>query len=380
MVLALVTIGLNTAWSQSSDSSTLFSKKDRVVLVGDGFIERAQEYGMIESRLGLAFADLNLSFRNVGWSGDTPKGLSRDHYTNPPSGYDHLIEQIKTADPDVLMIGYGGHLAFGREDSVSSFIENLATMIDDLPEMKIVLLSPISHEESMSTSNRTTEYNANLYEVSQALSEFAKSRALGFVDLTTTSAMDFSKAKQPHTLNGIHLNKAGYARVADLICLELACPKIANQLDIDFDGTSVHENLKEKGSSLDLDIGKGRQIASTIMVTLEGLPKGEYELLENGDLLVRASHKKWAKGMELQLKSGATESPRLLELIKKKNWKYFNQYRPQNETYLVGFRRYEQGNNADELALADPIISDLENEIARLYRSSHSELLLKRID
>jgi len=380
IALAFIPLGPSMSWSQSSDSSPLFKKSDRVVFVGDGLIERAQSYGLIESRLGLAFADLNLTFRNLGWSGDTPKGLSRDHYTNPPTGYDHLVEQITSTNPDVLMIGYGGHLAFGEEDSVESFIGDLSKLIDDLPAMKIVLLSPISHEEVTSTSDRTTEYNANLYSVSVALAELAKGRNLNFVDLTTTSAKDYSLASRPHTLNGIHLNRVGYARVADLICLALNCPQIASSLDLDIDGTSVQENLKREGSSLDLGIGKGKQIASSIQVLIEGLPKGEYELIENGELLVRASHKRWAKGMEVQLESGSTNSPRLLNLIKKKNQKYFNQYRPQNETYLVGFRRYEQGNNADELALADPIISDLENEIARMYKSDPTELILRRIN
>jgi hypothetical protein len=40
--------------------------------------------------------------------------------------------------------------------------------------------------------------------------------------------------------------------------------------------------------------------------------------------------------------------------------------RPQNETYLFGFRKYEQGQNAREIPLIDPLVEAKEKEIARL--------------
>jgi lysophospholipase L1-like esterase len=47
-----------------------------------------------------------------------------------------------------------------------------------------------------------------------------------------------------------------------------------------------------------------------------------------------------------------------------KNEQFFNKWRPQNETYLFGFRKHEQGRNAKEIAEFDPFIAKLEDESA----------------
>ncbi|HZO83674.1 MAG TPA: hypothetical protein VFC26_00545, partial [Verrucomicrobiae bacterium] len=45
---------------------------DRVVLLGDTFIEREQRYGHIEYFFTTHWPDRNITFRNLGWSADTP--------------------------------------------------------------------------------------------------------------------------------------------------------------------------------------------------------------------------------------------------------------------------------------------------------------------
>ncbi|QJX00500.1 SGNH/GDSL hydrolase family protein [Frigoriglobus tundricola] len=51
-----------------------------------------------------------------------------------------------------------------------------------------------------------------------------------------------------------------------------------------------------------------------------------------------------------------------------KNEQFFNKWRPQNETYLFGFRRHEQGKNAKEIAEFDPFIAKAEDEITKLRK------------
>src|SRR4051812_40710825 len=50
---------------------------DRVVFLGDTFIEREQAFGYVEARLTLEFPNRNVTFRNLGWSADTVLGRSR---------------------------------------------------------------------------------------------------------------------------------------------------------------------------------------------------------------------------------------------------------------------------------------------------------------
>jgi hypothetical protein len=56
----------------------------------------------------------------------------------------------------------------------------------------------------------------------------------------------------------------------------------------------------------------------------------------------------------------------LRKTINQKNLLYFHRWRPQNETYLFGFRKYEQGKNAREIPLFDPIVVEKEKAIATL--------------
>ena len=56
----------------------------------------------------------------------------------------------------------------------------------------------------------------------------------------------------------------------------------------------------------------------------------------------------------------------LRDLIAEKNRLYFHRYRPQNETYLRGFRKHEQGQNAKEIAEFDALIAQAEDRIYAL--------------
>jgi lysophospholipase L1-like esterase len=56
-------------------------------------------------------------------------------------------------------------------------------------------------------------------------------------------------------------------------------------------------------------------------------------------------------------------SEELRNLIRDKNELYFYRWRPQNETYLFGFRKHEQGKNAKEVAEFDPLIAEKEKQI-----------------
>ena len=62
------------------------------------------------------------------------------------------------------------------------------------------------------------------------------------------------------------------------------------------------------------------------------------------------------------------QSEKLRQTIVEKNRLFFNRFRPQNDTYLFGFRKQEQGQNAKEIAEFDPLVARLEKEIARLRK------------
>ena len=58
------------------------------------------------------------------------------------------------------------------------------------------------------------------------------------------------------------------------------------------------------------------------------------------------------------------------ERLRGKSWPrtscYFHRWRPQNETYLFGFRKHEQGNNAVEIPQFDPMVASKDDRIRKL--------------
>ena len=60
------------------------------------------------------------------------------------------------------------------------------------------------------------------------------------------------------------------------------------------------------------------------------------------------------------------DQEKLREAIVEKNRLYFHRWRPQNVTYLFGFRKHEQGRNAKEVAQLDPIIVEKDKAVSAL--------------
>jgi hypothetical protein len=99
-------------------------------------------------------------------------------------------------------------------------------------------------------------------------------------------------------------------------------------------------------------------------------------LTENGIHLSEAGYRKATSLFEraLNIKGFSTKentlqnTDSLRKAIIEKNKLYFYRWRPQNETYLFGFRKHEQGKNAKEIAEFDPLIAKAEEEIDRLKK------------
>jgi len=59
---------------------------------------------------------------------------------------------------------------------------------------------------------------------------------------------------------------------------------------------------------------------------------------------------------------------KIRKLTIEKNRLYFHRWRPENETYIFGFRKKEQGQNAVEIPRFDPLIAAKEAEINKLKK------------
>jgi lysophospholipase L1-like esterase len=94
-------------------------------------------------------------------------------------------------------------------------------------------------------------------------------------------------------------------------------------------------------------------------------------LTYNGIHLTQAGYQQLAAAVCAELDIALPEfrgKDELQQAIVAKNRLYFYRWRPQNETYLFGHRKHEQGRNAVEIPQFDPLVAVKEQEIAKLLK------------
>ena len=378
--------------STSQTSAFELRDGDRVVLLGNALIEAAQEHGYVELALTTRWPDSSITFRNIGWAGDTVYGEARGHYTNPPGPYEHLIDQVVAARPTVLFVGYGANVAFEDSSGLARFGKGLDGLLDDLADTtdaRIVLLSPTPHEIDVSPvpADTVRHYNEMLQQATGVIAEAARRRGYPVINLFSGMKTLEQQTSVPVTTNGVHLSDVGYYFMAALVEEGLGLPPRRWSVAVEnASPSSQAEGVTVSDVRLDRDGGTLTvQPAYVSVPAPPGLPAeavpdvyrqkltvgglhqpGRYSLSAAGAPVAVASARAWARGVALRHGPAAEQAEKLRRLIVEKNRLYFQHYRPQNETYLLGFRAYEQGQNADELEHFAPLIDEKELEIGRL--------------
>ncbi len=266
---------------------------DTVVLLGDTFFERDYNHGHIETMLTSASGKA-VRFRNLGWSGDTPRGESRSYFGPPQEGLDRLQKQLAEIKPTVVIACYGAVDAFNGEAALKDFIASYGRLIDLIQKTTgaaVVLMSPPVVSADTKRWPSLEGHAAKQAQCRDAIREFAKSRGLAFADL-----FEAMQNVKPVTVNGVTLTETDY---------RAAAPAVAQSLGFSLDAAAV---------------------------------------------------------------SSAQSNAALTKLIMEKNRLFFHRWRPQNETYLFGFRKNEQGNNGVEIPQFDPLIAEKEKQIATLRK------------
>jgi lysophospholipase L1-like esterase len=319
---------------------------DRVVLIGSTLIEREQRYGYWETALTRRYPGKSIIFRNLGWSGDTVFGDARAGFGTQADGFRHLKDHVLALKPTVIIIGYGTNESFEGRQGLPRFVTGLETLLDTFAPTKarIVLLSPLKQEKLGPPLPDPKENNKNLRLYADAIREVAKKRGHFFVDLYALLS------KESHTLTGdeIHLTAWGYWRSAAL--LEQAL------------GLSA-ANPHGQWARVTKVAGNPRQIrVAAAMLPLPPPPKegAPAEFCCDDPQTQQAGEGPASLDLDL------AQAEKLRQIIVAKNRLYFYRWRPENETYLFGFRKYEQGNNAREIPQFDPLIAEKEKEIAKL--------------
>ena len=301
----------------AQDKGLRFQSDDIVVLVGNTFVERAQHFGYLETVLDLEAGRQgakDVKFRNLGWSGDTVWCDARSYFGPPKEGFDRLQKGLGELKPTVIFSNYGG--AEAMEPRVAGESEEQAL-------------------------NRFVEGYTRL------LKMMASSAGDGLREIVLVSPTPLENLGKPLP-DQIESNK-----------------RLGRYRDAIVKLTKLEIGGKIKLRSADLFEAMGGDDYSG-KVTKTPLTNNGIHYTESGYRVV-AGKLVGALGIEaMPLIEDEKSLNKLRQAVIEKNRLFFHRWRPSNETYLFLFRKHEQGQNAKEIPMFDPLVKTKEKEVSYL--------------
>lgn len=205
--------------------------RDTIALVGNTLAERMQHEGTLESLIQASHPQLELKWRNLGFSGDELELRLRSQDFGSPD------EWLKKVGATVVFAFFGSNEAYQGEPGLPKFEEQLRRYIQHLQSqsfvegkpVRVVLVSPIAHEDLGNPSLPDGKSHNRLLEIyTAAMQKVAASEKIPFVDLFHPTAQKYAGDPTPWTINGIHLNDHGNRQVAQQIFQSLF-PKASSE-------------------------------------------------------------------------------------------------------------------------------------------------------
>jgi azurin/lysophospholipase L1-like esterase len=187
-----------------------FQANDHIVIVGSGAAERMQHHGWFEAYLQVTAADLNLTVRNHGFSGDRIDHRPRNQGFTDADGY----LTISQADVIIAMFGYNESFdsdpAQYQKDLTSWITETRTKKYNGKSAPRIVLVSPLCHE-NLNNQNLPDgrDNNMRLAAYTESTRAAAVANDCGYIDLFNISKRLYAQNEQPLTQDGIHPNING---------------------------------------------------------------------------------------------------------------------------------------------------------------------------
>ncbi|MFK5922468.1 MAG: GDSL-type esterase/lipase family protein [Verrucomicrobiota bacterium] len=323
--LVLLMLMSQPGGAQEKAEALAFQDDDMVVWVGNTFVERAQSYGYLETLLDLEAGrqgKTSVKFRNLGWSGDNVWCAARSYFGPPQEGFDRLQKGLGELKATLIFSNYGGAEAMeqrlegeSEEQALQRFVEGYTRLLK--------MMIPAAGD--------------GLREI---------------VLLSPTPLENMGEPLPDQTQNNQRI-----ARYRDAIA------KLAK----------VDMGAKVKLRFVDLFAAMGGDDFSG-KVTEAPLTNNGIHFTEAGYRVV-AEKLVVALGMEkLSLIENEADLDKMRQAVIEKNRLFFHRWRPSNETYLFLFRKHEQGQNAKEIPMFDPLVKTKEKQVSYLREQVLSNL------
>lgn len=379
VALSLLLMGASLARPvQAAQAPFAFQDQERVVFLGATMLEREQEEGYLETLLTARFAEKNLSFRNLAWSGDTVYGDSRAAFDTAKEGFERMVKHVHDAKPTVLILSYGINESFEGAAGLPVFVEGYKKLLDAVADTqaRLVFLSAPLLENLGAPLPDPAKHNEEVHRYNDAIRALASERGGFYIDLS--AELEAMKPASPLTYNTMHFTPYGYWVFAQAVLKGLGydTPRFMAEAIDSF--TLAPEVFF--AANIPSDTPKLVSAGEThhTLRYFANAP-GRYRLESDGKTLAEASKEEWERGIALSGLPEATQFEELRAVVKEKNRLFFNQWRPQNETYIFGFRKHEQGQYAAEIPLFDPLIEAQEAKITELKHPKLADYTMTRV-
>ncbi|MGB7347140.1 MAG: PVC-type heme-binding CxxCH protein [Pirellulaceae bacterium] len=197
-----------------------FQTNDVVAIYGNGLADRMQHDPWVETVLQSQLKGMNVSFRNMSFSGDMVNKRPRNQ------GFTNDDEYLQHVGPDVVLSFYGYNESFSGPGGADAYQAELVKLVQRYTalrkekgkDLRFVLFSPIAYQ-NLGDRNLPDgqELNTNLAAFTEATRKAADETGSTFVDLFTPTMQLFQTSSDRYTINGIHLNEEGYKKLAYMI-------------------------------------------------------------------------------------------------------------------------------------------------------------------
>jgi len=404
---------------------------DRVVFLGDSITEQRLYTTYIEAYALTRQPNWKLSFRNVGWGGDTAWLRQRAHpdekqlFAADETSQQKMVESsvgqglgrdVLPLKPTLVTVKFGmndhSYQPF-REDIFQAYVRSQTQIAKVLEASgaRVAFLTPQPIEDKRPDPDKDAR-NQSLRRFSDGLKDVAAKSGAAFVDQFDPylAILLRERASNPSGFVGggdaVHPGPVGHTVMAWAILKGLGASAKVSNVEIDVAAQKVTaaegcrvEHFKQAGGVVSFDrldlalpmpIDERAEAALKLAPIMEelnqfglrvtGLAGGNYSLIIDGEPAGKASAEELAKGWNLANSAGpiTKQAREVLKLVFEKNNIFFHRWR---DVQLFSFPGWAQGPEIEakrtaELARQDQQISEIETQIEHLRkpRSHHFEL------
>jgi len=394
---------------------------DRVVFLGDSITEQRLYTTYIEAYALTRHPDWKLTFRNVGWGGDTSWLRQRAHpdeaklFAADEAAQQRMVEDavgrglgrdVLPLKPTFVTVKFGmndhSYQAF-REDIFRAYVRSQGWIARTLSEngARVAFLTPQPIEENRPDPDKDAK-NQSLRKFSDGLKDVAAKSGAQFVDQFDPfmAILKRERASNPAGLIGggdaVHPGPIGQTLMAWAVLKGLGASAEVASADIDARNQTVTsgrgcgvEKVQYSGGKLSFDrtddalpmpidgrataalkLAPVQEELNRLELRVSGLGAGEYEVSIDGESAGKVSAADLAQGWNLANLPGpiTRQSRDLLKLVFEKNDAFFQRWR---DVQLFSVPAWAKGPEVEarrsaELARLDRQVADLEGQIEKL--------------